>query len=124
MSKWMVSLLLANPTPDLWSDARPKWALEMSLSELEFGRFPVWDESEHRKPRALLLPEEAKLFTASLALKLGVVKAGGKGLKTTTLVSEFWEAVGIEWLVSTNRTPNPNYGRRAQSKKEEWDWTR
>jgi hypothetical protein len=96
----------------------------MSLSELEFGRFPVWDESESRKPRSLLFPEEAKLFTRDLALRLGVVKAGGKGLRITTLVSEFWEAVGIEWLVPTNHPPKPNYRRRVQSKREDWDWLR
>jgi len=126
LTKWMIALLLANPSTEMWEDKRPRPIQEGIEDMLERGALPSWDMGDYRRARCLSgFPVEARNLSAQLALNMGILKAVSfkRATVTSTLASQLWEAIGLKWLSPKENAPPPNYKKEVHKKrKDDYAW--
>lgn len=127
---YLTALIDANPIVEGWQDTRPAHLQESTISDLEGGSFPTWDDGRRRHPRYLRYPAVQRQITCQLARHFGTIRDAlyfprhsfTRRASESSLISGFWEAVGLGWLTYTQLPAPPPWKQQQRRKQEEWDW--
>lgn len=110
LNMYMSDLLNINPRVEDWRDTRPENIKAQDVPGLEAGQLPMWTDGSPRYVRVLVISPTREVALAK-ALGMGKYHPFRKApsFQESSLMSEFWESVGIGWLSPTNEAATPKY---------------